>query len=68
MTTSVIFFVCGFALGIIVMLLFIVRDTSIVTLKSDQTIIKKDELEKLIKVYAFAAKKIDPDLADEFKE
>lgn len=54
-------------IGACLALIWVSRDKTLVVLKEDETIVKKDELAKLVKGYAYAARKIDPELADEFK-
>ena len=62
MLTIIIVSIVSFVLGAFLALVWISRDKSLVSLKPDETYIKKAELEKLAKGYAYAARKIDPDL------
>ena len=58
----------GVLIGAFIALLRIAFDKTVVLLQSDETIIKKKDLEVLVKGYAFAAKKIEPDLYNELNE
>jgi hypothetical protein len=65
MFTTIMLCIVSFVIGAFLALVWVSRDKSLVVLKDDETLIKKDELTKLVKGYAYAVKKIDPDLLSE---
>lgn len=55
----------GLLIGALFALYMVARDKKIVQLNDDMILVKRSELETVIKGYAMAVKKIDPDLASE---